>query len=171
MFFETKRILFCVKKKKKGTNFAKHNFLALQTKQQHTLTHPIMIHIGDYLKKEIANQRYTLKKVGDAVGLSPQAIGKQLRNKDLNTDDIMNYQKLLKVNVFYRLACLPELKGYALPKVENPLPAPTFASDPKIEYTTKAVKTETNDDHDLVSITITMPRHKSEKILEILQSK
>jgi hypothetical protein len=129
-----------------------------------------MIHIGDYLKKEIANQRYTLKKVGDAVGLCPQAIGKQLKNKDLNTDDISNYQKLLKVNIFYKLACLPEFKGFELPKVENPLPAPTFASEPVFEYS-KTIKAETNDELDLVSITITLPRHKSEKILQILQSK
>jgi hypothetical protein len=130
-----------------------------------------MIHIGEIIQQEALKQRFTNPKIAKITGKTANGVRKQFRNTHLNTELVLKYCKLFKINFFYKIACDAELAGLALPKVENPLPMSNHVSEPKIEYTTKAVKSETNDDLDLVSITITMPRHKSEKILEILQSK
>ena len=129
-----------------------------------------MIHVGEIIQQEALNQRFTNTKIADIIGKTANGVRKQLNNHHLNTELVLKYSKLLKINFFYKMACDPELAGFALPKVNAPLPAPTFASEPVFEYS-KTIKAETNDELDLVSITITLPRHKSEKILQILQSK
>lgn len=129
-----------------------------------------MIHIGKFIDEEVKKQRFTPPKIAAIIGATANGVKKQLNNPRLNTEIIVTYCNLLKYNIFYKLACSPEFAGYALPQVEDPLPAPKFLSEPNQEYKL-AKKTEGQDDLDLVSITITLPRHKSEKIMEILKSK
>lgn len=117
------------------------------------------MHVGNYLKNILKEERYSMSQIADKVNKSPAGVKKDLEKDKLSMAVLESYAEVLEINLYELLA-----KDWS---EQHNLPDPIFtvsAEPTNPSYAKKAVSKADDE----ISVTINLRGKKKESILKIL---